>query len=145
MSTTTQDAPRAVHRADYRVPDFLVDTVDLTFALDPAATLVTSRPVVRRNPPAPTGAAPLRLDGEALTLVSVRLDGQALDAGRYTLEPGALVIPDMPDSFVLEIETRIAPAENSELSGLYTSGANYYTQCEAEGFRRITYFRIGRT
>ena len=59
---------------------------------------------------------------------------------RYTLEPGALVIPDMPDSFVLEIETRIAPAENSELSGLYTSGGNYYTQCEAEGFRRITYF-----
>ncbi len=140
MSTATQDAPRAIHRADYRVPDFLVDTVDLTFALDPAVTLVTSRLGVRRNPASTERTAPLRLDGEALTLVSVRLDGQALDASRYALEPGALVIPDVPDSFVLEIETRIAPAENSELSGLYTSGANYYTQCEAEGFRRITYF-----
>ncbi|MBN9559447.1 MAG: aminopeptidase N [Alphaproteobacteria bacterium] len=140
VSTTQQDAPRAVHRADYRVPDFLVDTVDLTFALDPAATLVTSRLGVRRNPASIERSAPLRLDGEALTLVSARLDGQALDASRYTLEPGSLVIPGVPDSFVLEVETRIAPAENSELSGLYTSGANYYTQCEAEGFRRITYF-----
>ncbi len=91
MSTATQDAPRAVHRADYRVPDFLVDTVDLTFALDPAATLVTSRLAMRRNPASTERAAPLRLDGEALTLVSARLDGQALDASRYALEPGALV------------------------------------------------------
>ena len=140
MSTTTQDAPRAVHRADYRAPDFLVDMVDLTFALDPAATLVGSVMSVRRNPASADRTALLRLDGEALTLVSIRLDGQALEPGRYMLEPGALLLPDVPDSFVLEIETRIAPAENSELSGLYTSGDNYYTQCEAEGFRRITYF-----
>ncbi|HST74416.1 MAG TPA: aminopeptidase N, partial [Acetobacteraceae bacterium] len=127
MSTATQVAPRAVHRADYRVPDFLVDTVDLTFALDPAATRVTSRLAIRRNPAGTEPGAPLRLDGEGLTLVSLQLDGQALDAGRYTLEPSALVVPEAPDSFVLEIEARIAPAENSELSGLYTSGDNYYT------------------
>jgi aminopeptidase N len=83
-------------------------------------------------------AAPLRLDGEALTLLGTRLDGRP--PGRMRQEKGALVIEDVPDAFTLEIDTRIAPETNSELTGLYTSGGNYYTQCEAEGFRRITYF-----
>jgi len=140
LSTDAASAPRAVRRADYRVPDFLVDTVDLDFRLDPAATHVASRLAARRNPDAADRNAPLRLDGEALTLLAVRLDGEALADTRYALEPGVLVIPDVPDAFTLDIETRIAPDANTELTGLYTSNGNYYTQCEAEGFRRITYF-----
>ena len=136
MSTT----PVTTERSSYRPSAFLVDTVDLHFELDPAATIVRSRLNVRRNP-AGDAHAPLRLDGEALELVSVRLDGEALSGNRYRVGPdGALEIADMPASAVVEIETRINPAANSELSGLYVSGGNFFTQCEAEGFRRITYF-----
>ena len=140
VSTDAAATPRAMRRQDYRVPDFLVDTVDLGFVLDPVATRVTSRLAVRRNPASADPAAALRLDGEALTLVSLRLDGARVDPARTSLEPGALTVADVPDAFTLEIETRIAPEANTELSGLYTSGENFYTQCEAEGFRRITYF-----
>ena len=134
-------APQETHRAAYRPPAFLVDDVDLHFTLDPAATIVRSRLSVRRNPAHGDPAAPLRLDGEAIELLSLRLDGEALSANRYSIAPdGALVIADMPDVATLEIEVRNNPAGNSELSGLYTSGGNFFTQCEAEGFRRITYF-----
>ena len=134
-----QSAPHETRLADYRPPAFLVDTVDLAFDLDEAATRVRSRLAVRRNP---SGGAqtPLLLDGEALTLVRITLDGAELGANRYRIDDGKLLIPDMPDTAVLEIETRIAPKDNTELSGLYTSNGSYFTQCEAEGFRRITYF-----
>jgi aminopeptidase N len=133
--------PTAILRSAYRPPAFLVDTVDLRFELDPKATLVRSRLAVRRNPAHGEAAAPLLLDGEALALVSVRLDGEVLGENRYRLlESGGLAIDDMPDAAVVEIETRIDPGANSELSGLYTSGGAYFTQCEAEGFRRITFF-----
>ncbi len=135
--STDAEAPRAIRRENYRVPEFLIDTVDLAFALDPTATRVAARLAVRRNPDAADGPAPLRLDGEELTLVSLRLDGERREP---VGEPGGLVLPDVPDAFTLEIETRIAPEANTALTGLYTSGGNYYTQCEAEGFRRITYF-----
>jgi aminopeptidase N len=136
----SQAAPVAVRREEYRPPAFLVDTVDLHFELVPAATLVRSRLALRRNPRADP-SAPLRLDGEQLTLVSLRLDGAALPAGRYDIAAdGALTIAEMPDAGVLEIETRIAPEQNTEFTGLYVSGGNFFTQCEAEGFRRITYF-----
>ncbi|MBV8591636.1 MAG: aminopeptidase N [Acetobacteraceae bacterium] len=128
-----------VRLVDYRRPEFLVDTVDLTFELDPAATIVRSRLSLRRNPVGNSGA-PLKLDGEDLRLRKIALDGEALGPNRYTLDDGALLLPGVPDRFVLEIETQIAPKENTELSGLYTSGGNYYTQCEAEGFRRMTFF-----
>ncbi len=82
----------------------------------------------------------MRLDGEALKLIGLRLDGETLSANRYTLERGALVIHDLPPAFTLEIETEIDPAANTELSGLYLSNGSFFTQCEAEGFRRITYF-----
>ena len=140
----TQQTPPLLaitRRADYLPPAFLIDTVDLHFALDPAATVIRSRLSLRRNPAAADPAEPLHLDGEALELVAIRLDGEALGANRYSLRPdGTLLIPGLPDQAVLEIETRVAPERNSELSGLYTSGGAFFTQCEAQGFRRITYF-----
>ncbi len=124
---------------EYRPPAFLIDTVDLSFDLDPAATRVVSRLTLRRNPHAGP-AEPLRLNGEALTLIRVARDGMALTPDAYRVEDGFLILDTMPDTCALEIETRIAPAGNTTLSGLYVSGGGYFTQCEAEGFRRITYF-----
>ena len=121
----------------YRPPAFLIDTVALSFSLEPTATRVLSRLTLRRNP---RSDGPLRFNGEALTLVRIARDGTELPANAWTVEGGILTIPDMPDACTLDIETRISPAENTELSGLYTSGSSYFTQCEAEGFRRITYF-----
>ena len=145
MPHTTNDAgaqatPREVRLADYAPPEFLVDTVDLTFALDEAATTVTARLALRRNPAARDRTAPLRLDGEALTLLRLELDGETLGANQYSLDDKALVIPDAPNACTLTIETRIAPKDNTALSGLYVSNHSYFTQCEAEGFRRITFF-----
>jgi aminopeptidase N len=139
-SVPPQTAPHETRLADYRPPAFLIDTVDLAFDLDEAATSVRSRMTLRRNPASADSAAPLALDGEAVTLVRVTLDGAELGANRYVLADGKLLIPDMPDTATLEIEARIAPKDNTELSGLYTSNGSYFTQCEAEGFRRITYF-----
>src|ERR1039457_2440827 len=104
---SNQDDPRAVRRTDYRPPAFLIDTVDLHFDLDPTATTVRSRLAVRRNPAYGDPSAPLRLDGEALTLLSVRLDGEPLSANRATEDAGGLVISDLPDACTLEIENRI--------------------------------------
>jgi aminopeptidase N len=133
-------APRETRLADYRPPAFLIDTVELSFDLDEAATRVRSRLALRRNPARADAHSPLLLDGEDVTLVRLALDGAELGANRYRIEEGKLVIPDMPDAGTLEIETRIAPKDNTELSGLYTSGGSFFTQCEAEGFRRITWF-----
>jgi aminopeptidase N len=133
--------PQPVRLADYRPPDFLIDTVDLVFDLGDAETRVKSRLRLRRNPAGADRAAPLRLDGEALELVALALDGEALGANRYRSTPaGGLVLPEVPDIFTLDIETRIRPDKNTALSGLYMSGGNFCTQCEPEGFRRITYF-----
>ncbi len=133
--------PQPVRLADYRPPEFLIDTVDLVVELDDAATVVKSRLGIRRNPAGSDPKAALELDGEELTLVRVALDGLALGPNRYRLPAeGGLVIDEVPDAFTLEIETRIDPARNTALSGLYMSGGNFCTQCEPEGFRRITYF-----
>ncbi len=123
----------------YQPPAFLISSVDLAFDLDPAATKVVSRLALRRNPKAGPHES-LRLNGEALTLVRIARDGVALSLDAYQIENGILTIAAMPEQCMLEIETKIAPAENTELSGLYVSGGSYFTQCEAEGFRRITYF-----
>ena len=129
--------PQEVHRRDYRPFPFAVDRVELAFDLEPAATRVSSRMEVRR-----IGAvdAPLILDGEDLELRAVSVDGEALEPGRYDLDAERLVLRDLPDAFVLEIEVTNRPADNTQLSGLYTSGGMFCTQCEALGFRRITYF-----
>jgi aminopeptidase N len=133
--------PQPVRLAEYRPPAFLIDTVDLVFELDGRNTRVKSRLAIRRNPAAYDPAAPLRLDGEELALVSLALDGQPLGDNRYQLPAGGgLILPDVPDAFTLDVETRIAPEDNTQLSGLYMSGGNFCTQCEPEGFRRITYF-----
>src|ERR1051325_6053831 len=133
--------PLPTRLADYRPPDFLIDEVALEFDLGDAETLVKSHLELRRNPDDGDAAAPLHLDGEELELIAISLDGRPLAPGDYTLEPdGALVIPRTPDAFALEIAARIHPERNTQLSGLYTSGGNYCTQCEPEGFRRITWF-----
>jgi len=132
-------AAQSVHLSDYRPPAYLVESVELTFRLSPRDTRVSSRIRFRRNPAAP-GKGPLRLDGEGLRLVSARIDGAELG-----LEPDAngLTIPAdaLPgDAFTWEAEVGIDPAENTALEGLYISNRMYCTQCEAEGFRKITFY-----
>ncbi|PTB20518.1 aminopeptidase N [Trinickia symbiotica] len=126
-----------IRRADYTPPAFLIDSVALEFDLVPERTFVKSTMRVRRNPDA-APAARLELMGEALELVSVAIDG-APHAAHRAHEHG-LTVDDVPDAFELRIESVCKPAENTTLSGLYVSSGNFFTQCEAEGFRRITYF-----
>ncbi|GFO56758.1 aminopeptidase N [Geomonas sp. Red276] len=131
---------QTVYRKEYAPPDYLIESVDLTFDLDPDETRVVSRLAVRRNYPDSEGSLPLVLDGEELTLLSLKLDGQELPPDRFLVDSRHLTIPSVPAAFTLEIATRINPAANTSLSGLYISGPMLCTQCEAEGFRRITYF-----
>jgi aminopeptidase N len=134
MSTPQQ--PQAIRLADYRAPDFLIDTIDLHFALDETTTRVTATLDLRRQTP----EVPLVLSGQDLELISVKLDGELLDPGSYQIDTESLALPGMPDAFKLEIVTDIHPADNTSLGGLYTSGGNFCTQCEAEEFRKITYY-----
>src|SRR5271166_6076471 len=129
-----------VRLVDYRVPDFLIDTVDLDISLDRNATRVISRLAIRPNPAGRAGVA-LCLDGDELVFVSAELDGAPLDAESFQVSPSQFILPRPPKgAFTLKIETRLDPAANTKLMGLYRSGSAYCTQCEAEGFRRITYF-----
>ena len=134
------EEPRAVRLSEYRPPDWLVETVDLDIRLHPERTPVRATLKLKPNPAA--GApAPLMLDGDGLSLVSVKLDGIPLTADRYAATADSLTIAQPPQRpFTLEIETLVNPQANTQLSGLYRSSGTYCTQCEAEGFRRITYF-----
>jgi len=134
------EEPRLVRLAEYRPPDWLVETVELDVRLHPTQTPVRARLRLKPNPAA--GApAPLVLDGDGLTLASLRLDGEPMPPEHYVATPDRLTIAQPPQRpFVLEIETIVNPEANTQLSGLYRSGGTYCTQCEAEGFRRITYF-----
>jgi aminopeptidase N len=135
----TEEA-RPVRLKDYRPPDWLVETVELDVSLDSAATQVRAALTLRPNG---SGAAPapLVLDGDALNLRALKLDGAALPPEQFVATPDRLTIAQPPQRrFRLEIETVVDPSANTQLSGLYRSGAIYCTQCEAEGFRRITYF-----
>ncbi|MGL4965818.1 MAG: aminopeptidase N [Inquilinus sp.] len=138
--TDSTSAPRTIRLADYRLPDFLIDTVDLRFDLREDGATVTSRLTMRRNPATSDPAAPLVLDGQGLKLAGVVLDGEALGDNRYSVDAEHLTLPGLPQSFTLEIATEIEPQNNTSLQGLYTSGGNFCTQCEAEGFRHITYY-----
>src|SRR6516164_6139567 len=131
---------RPVRLENYRPPDWLVETVTLDIMLHPTRSRVRSTLKLKPNPEA-AAAAPLTLDGDELTLVSVKLDGKELAAGTFTATPDGLTIPQPPQrACVLEIETVVDPTNNTQLMGLYRSNATYCTQCEPEGFRRITYF-----
>ena len=124
-----------VQRADYAPPAYWIDTVDLTFDLDPGKTRVLNKMQVRRNPAVP--AQPLRLDGDELNLARVMVNGQGCS---FKMDGDTLVLADLPDACELEIFTTCNPAKNTKLMGLYISQDTFFTQCEAEGFRRITYF-----
>jgi aminopeptidase N len=130
------DEPRAIHLADYRAPEFRIRTMHLDFALSPEATQVTSRLEIARQ----TGSGPLVLAGESQTLVSVTLDGRRLVPGEYLVDDKNLTLPDPPAKLTLEIVSEINPAANTALEGLFLSNGMFCTQCEPEGFRRITYF-----
>ena len=135
------DAPKSISLKDYRPTPFLAEHVHLTFRLDETATLVRAVYHFRPNPKVKGNAHKLVLDGEKLVLRSVELDGMAVSEGAYTLSDTKLVLHTLPRrKFELVIETVCNPAANTALSGLYISNGVYCTQCEAEGFRRITYF-----
>jgi aminopeptidase N len=135
-------APRTepVRLADYRPTPYAISAVDLAFALDPERTEVTATLRLARRPGTPAGTA-LELDGDELDLAAVAVDGEPLPPDAYTAAPDKLTIARPPEGpFALTLVTRLAPAANTKLMGLYRSSGNYCTQCEAEGFRRITYF-----
>ncbi len=129
--------PGTIRRVDYTPPPFLIDTVDLDVELGKETTSVVARLAIRRNPAAVSLPADLVLDGKKMELVSVQLDGKS---AIHEVTPETLTIRGVPESFVLEITTRLRPQDNTELTGLYKSRDLFCTQCEAEGFRRITYF-----
>ncbi|MBV7537135.1 aminopeptidase N [Duganella sp. sic0402] len=134
----TDSSPTTIYRKDYTPPAYLVDTVELGFDLAPARTVVANRIRLRHNPD--SASADIVLHGEEIKLVQVRLNGTLLSAKDYELTEATLTIRNAPAEVVLEIETLCAPIENTTLSGLYVSNGNFFTQCEAEGFRRITFF-----
>lgn len=137
--TDTQQ-PKTHYLTDYQPPVFLVDTVDLDITLDETQTKVVSQLTLRRNPNAADSDAPLFLNGHNLTLIALAMNGIPLSQDAFDLTEEGLTIADAPEALTLTIETRINPKENTELLGLYLSSGNYCTQCEAEGFRRITYY-----
>ena len=127
--------PQAKYRHDYRAPDYLISDIDLTFDLDATKTVVTAVSQVTRQS---ATAVPLRLDGEDLTLVSLHINDEAWSD--YKEEGNQLVIDNLPERFTLRIVNEISPAANTALEGLYQSGVALCTQCEAEGFRHITWY-----
>jgi aminopeptidase N len=139
MNLVSETAP--IHLRDYRPPAWSVDTIELDIDLGIDTTEVSSRLTLRNDP---GQSVPLRLDGEGLELLAMSLDGRALDAGDYRYEKGGLEIHGARDGSVLETRVRVQPAANTTLEGLYLSGSRergfLLTQCEAEGFRHITFF-----
>src|SRR5258706_851947 len=137
MLTST---PKTIFLKDYTPPAFLVSSVDLDVDLHDDHALVKAKLAIARSPKSADPKAPLELDGDELELVSVALDGRAIAEGAFTVSGDHLEIPGVPDRFILETAVRIRPGQNTKLMGLYASRDGYFTQCEAEGFRRITYF-----
>ncbi|MEH6557112.1 MAG: aminopeptidase N [Oceanicoccus sp.] len=132
--------PRTIFLKDYQVPEFLIDTTDLHFTLGEESTQVHSTLSIRRNPESGTNAVPLVLHGQELELKSVSIDGEVLAAESYQLSADLLTIANVPENFVLECINNIQPQNNTSLEGLYKSKTMFCTQCEAEGFRKITYY-----
>lgn len=140
MTTMREGTAPLVRREDYLAPAYWIKTVDLTFDLDPAKTLVINRMTIERNAASQPEQReqPLKLDGEKLNLTRVMVNGEP---ATFRVEDDQLVLENLPaGEFTLEVRNTCCPEKNLELSGLYTSGGGFFTQCEAQGFRRITYF-----
>ncbi|OMH25299.1 aminopeptidase N [Motiliproteus sp. MSK22-1] len=137
----SKNNPQPIHLKDYRVPSFLIDKTDLHFELGDKATLVKSKLSLRRNPACTVANAALELNGDkSLNLRRLVIDGKDLSVGDYELSEELLRLADVPDYFTLECVTLINPQDNTSLEGLYQSNGMFCTQCEAEGFRKITYY-----
>ncbi|CAN8245466.1 unnamed protein product [Cochlearia groenlandica] len=141
VEESNMDAPKEIFLKDYTKPDYYFETVDLSFALGEEKTIVSSK--IKVSPRVKGSFAALVLDGQDLKLLSVKVDGKLLKEGDYQLDSRHLTLSSLPaeDSFVLEIETEIYPHKNTSLDGLYKSSGNFCTQCEAEGFRKITFYQ----
>ncbi len=131
--------PKTVYLKDYTPPPFWIDHVRLRFELGVETTHVKSTLTLRRNAVVPSAGA-LRLDGTDLTLNSVAVDGRKLEADRYSVDEESLTLYDMPDRCEVTTEVQLRPQDNTELEGLYKSSGTFCTQCEAKGFRKITYY-----
>ena len=141
MSGNTSDPqPKTILLSDYRIPDYRIETVNLQFDLDETRTTVKSLLTVVCNHDRCEGIHPLVLNGRDLKLLSLKLDGQDVDPKHFVQDNDRITLLPVPERFVLEIETEVNPAANTELSGLYLSSTGFVTQCEAEGFRKITYY-----
>jgi aminopeptidase N len=133
------DTAQSIRLKDYQPPDWLVETVSLDVTLHPTAARIRATLALKPNPR--SASAPLILNGDGLSLISLKLDGTVMGPDSYVATPESLTIAQPPNgSFNLEIETIVDPSANTQLSGLYRSNGTYCTQCEAEGFRRITFF-----
>lgn len=140
MAHSYAHQPVAIQLKDYQVPDFKCDALYLHFELEEHYTHVNAVMHLRRNPDSGSASAPLVLHGENMQLRRVLLDGHQLQESQYAVTDETLTVTSVPEQFVLETEVLINPHENLALSGLYKSRGNYCTQCESQGFRRITYF-----
>ena len=137
MKTQT---PQTIYLKDYRPPQFLIDTVDLHIDLAEEWTTVKAELNFRRNPASAENSKTLVLNGHKMELMAVILDNVELTQDQYQVDESQLTINDVPEKFVLSTEVRIQPQNNTELEGLYKSSKLFCTQCESEGFRKITYF-----
>lgn len=134
------EQPQVIYLKDYQAPEYLIDETHLTFELFEDHTLVHAQLVMRRNPARGAGLPPLKLDGQQLELLRASLDDQELQAGDYQLDADSLTVHPMAERFTLDTSVKIHPERNTALEGLYKSGKMFCTQCEAEGFRKITYY-----
>ena len=136
----TAKTPVTICLKDYKTPAYLVEQVELDFDLYDSTTRVSSTLQMFLNPDRGGILEPLTLDGEQLKLLEVKLDGKALAASKYRQDDESLQIAGVPEKFTLEIQTQIDPLNNTSLEGLYLTSGNFCTQCEAQGFRRMTYY-----
>ncbi len=135
-----ESSPRTIYLKDYQPPSWIIRTVDLEFRLQETGTRVISRLTLERNPAFRGRADELRLDGEGFKAIWLRMNGSELHGDAYRIDDQGLTLFNPPEHFVLESEVELAPENNTALEGLYRSGGMFCTQCEAEGFRRITWY-----
>ncbi len=136
----TEAAHTTVYRNEYTAPDYSVDSINLRFELGDEVTVVTSRMALRASYDTSSGMRPLVLNGKQLVLRGLSLDGAPLAEDLYSVTADLLTVSNVPPAFILEVVTELRPQDNTSLEGLYRSGGMFCTQCEAEGFRAITYY-----